>query len=432
MGFDGLIFWLAVAGFIRNQRERWWILAWAVMGLIFLLLWPTKWPQYTMVIIPAICLSAAYTAKWLYHLAVEYESYYGTFSELIPRPPRSVWIMIGAIGLVLFAAFISNSISVARMRIGWSQFTTSNSFIPGSTVYALVPGSDGQMVLGTDRGLVYWSPPAASDLPDTWVIYNTRNSGLLSDRVLSLAGDPSGVLWLGTQAGVVKYEGSDWSVFRSPDMGLSGEQVNAISLGSDERVWVGTSTGAAVYDGKTWQSFTTANSGIGSDAVFTLAVEPLPSGDRVWFGTLDGLSRYDTALSEWFFYPRTDFDMPRGGVADLLVDSEGRLWMASLGGGLFFWDGMDWQSYRTSSSEIPLNTVRTLTESDAGVIWVGLSIPNSTGGLIASYNGMNWTIYNPRTSGFSGAEPICMAFDSSGRLWIGTRTAGVDIYQFAR
>ncbi len=37
--------------------------------------------------------------------------------------------------------------------------------------------------------------------------------------------------------------------------------------------------------------------------------------------------------------------------------------------------------------------------------------------------------FTPRDSGYSGAEPISMALDAEGRLWIGTRTAGVDIYR---
>jgi len=35
------------------------VVLWWVIGLAVLLLWPTKWPQYTLIIIVPLCLSAA-------------------------------------------------------------------------------------------------------------------------------------------------------------------------------------------------------------------------------------------------------------------------------------------------------------------------------------------------------------------------------------
>ena len=44
-------------------------------------------------------------------------------------------------------------------------------------------------------------------------------------------------------------------------------------------------------------------------------------------------------------------------------------------------------------------------------------------------DGETWTTHTTRNSGFSGAEPLALAEDARGRWWIGTRTAGVEIYQ---
>ena len=50
------------------------------------------------------------------------------------------------------------------------------------------------------------------------------------------------------------------------------------------------------------------------------------------------------------------------------------------------------------------------------------------GGVLATYDGDKWTTYTPRNSGFSGAEPLTIAQDRDRRVWIGTRTGGVDMF----
>ncbi|RKH11620.1 hypothetical protein D7X74_25210 [Corallococcus sp. CA047B] len=49
---------LAVVGAPRTWRERPVWAVGAVVGLVFLLLWSTKWPQYLLLVIPALCVCA--------------------------------------------------------------------------------------------------------------------------------------------------------------------------------------------------------------------------------------------------------------------------------------------------------------------------------------------------------------------------------------
>jgi len=63
------------------------------------------------------------------------------------------------------------------------------------------------------------------------------------------------------------------------------------------------------------------------------------------------------------------------------------------------------------------------------VLWVGTAAPNQVGGALSEFDGQNWKQYTPENSGYSGAEPLTIAQDAQGRWWIGTRTAGIDIYQ---
>jgi hypothetical protein len=443
-GLDGPIFLLALAGLYWEWRERRWVAVWIVTSLLILLLWPTKWPQYTLVVTPALCLAASSAARHLYRQLRAWEEYWQWVRQMIPTPPLAFWIAIGVLGLLVVVLYTSTTLELTLGRIGWSALTTDNSLLPSDTVYALAAGPGDEMILGTDRGAAFWSPPEATDLPDRWLVFTGRNSGLPEGQpVRTVARDQAGHIWFGAGPAVARYDetegASAWQTYWYDDMGLRQCVVLALAVGSDGRLWVGTSTGVAVFDGQTWTSFTTTNSGLGDSRVLSLAIEPRPEGDRVWFGTGAGVSRLDTATAAWVSFA-DDFDPGWGGVPVLLLDSAGRLWAGTLGGGLGLWDGVAWQFYRTGNSDIPFNSVEALAEVEPGVLWVGTAPPTEVGGVLAKFDslaaltgtGEAWKLYTPRNSGFSGAEPLAFAQDARGRWWIGTRTAGVDIYQAER
>ena len=65
---DTLLFVLALIGLPRLFRERRLFFYWLAAGLIFLLLWTTKWPQYTLIILAPFSMSAAQGALTLWEL----------------------------------------------------------------------------------------------------------------------------------------------------------------------------------------------------------------------------------------------------------------------------------------------------------------------------------------------------------------------------
>ena len=62
---DPFVFVLALIGFGRLWRQRRVFALWLAFGLVFLLLWPTKWPQYILMLTAPLCLSAAYGLEGL-------------------------------------------------------------------------------------------------------------------------------------------------------------------------------------------------------------------------------------------------------------------------------------------------------------------------------------------------------------------------------
>jgi hypothetical protein len=69
---DLVIFILAIVGLPRMARRRQLFFIWLVVGLATLLLWGTKWPQYTLIIMAPFCMAAGQGVMTLYELGKSY------------------------------------------------------------------------------------------------------------------------------------------------------------------------------------------------------------------------------------------------------------------------------------------------------------------------------------------------------------------------
>ncbi|MBK7588970.1 MAG: hypothetical protein IPI22_11915 [Bacteroidetes bacterium] len=67
----------------------------------------------------------------------------------------------------------------------------------------------------------------------------TKNDGLPSNTIYCVTSDKNGILWLGTDAGVVRFDGYNVKVFNTDD-GLPSNDVFEIVCDSKNRLWLTT------------------------------------------------------------------------------------------------------------------------------------------------------------------------------------------------
>jgi len=132
---DLLVFALALVGFGRLMRQRRVFALWLALGLVFLLLWPTKWPQYILMLTAPLCLSAAYGLEMLLvdPLVRLFTRWKNPAQGAKPAPPTRrqnlralAWLLPGAIilGLMTFYPLIYQSamsltdLSIVSLRDG--------------------------------------------------------------------------------------------------------------------------------------------------------------------------------------------------------------------------------------------------------------------------------------------------------------------------
>jgi streptogramin lyase len=114
--------------------------------------------------------------------------------------------------------------------------------------------------------------------------------------------------------------------------------------------------------------------------------------------------------------------LPEGNVNDMVVDKQGRLWVALESQGVAMFDGTNWQTF-TMANGLPALQTFGLTVDEAGDIWV------ATLAGVARYNGAAWeTVYHRSndTSRFNNSHAF--AVDHEGNIWVGHINDGVSAY----
>jgi hypothetical protein len=422
-GFDGLITLFAIVGIRALWRDptHHWLLVWLGTGLLLLMLWPTRWPQYVLTIVPAIVILAGVGLRRLIDYLRELDDYWGWAVEMLPNPPLYAKIIATTTIIFVGSMYAYGLISIAVGSIGWSQLTRADHPLLGAPINAVVALRDGRMALATDRGVLLWRAPEAAGLPPNW-------QQIGNERSLALHEDSAGTLWIGSTAGLISYSPSGERNITA-DLGTPSAQIHALAQGSDGRLWVGTEGGATVRsaDQRTWTALTAIGLG---QPIYAVAVESAPSGDIIWFGGIGQVHRHDTTTGTWeHFGPAAGFST--AGVSTLLVDHAGDLWAGTLGNGLGHWDGTGWTWRTLATSGLPRATITSLAEPEPGTLWIGLAEPIAAGGgMLARLQDDRWSVFLPRNSGFPGAEPLGIAHATPQRqLWIGTRSNGIVIYQ---
>ncbi|MCK4976531.1 MAG: hypothetical protein KAS36_06340 [Anaerolineales bacterium] len=269
---------------------------------------------------------------------------------------------------------------------------------------------------------------------DNWESYTRHNSGLVHNRVHSIAFDSSGRVWFGTgEDAIIVFNGENWESYPTQNLGSVEDPVHTIAIDSSDKLWIGTSygVGVSVFDGENWKNYTIQNSGLVDDKVCAIAID---SFDKVWLGTCSGgVSVFDG--ENWESYTTRNSGLANDRVNSIAFDSSDRIWIGSYGVSVF--DGETWKSYTTKNSGLLADSVYTIAIDSSDRVWIGtrrkqlMNWP-TPGGFkdadgVSVFDGENWESYTTQNSDLVDDRHTTIAIDSSDRVWIGTYK-GVSVF----
>lgn len=295
---------------------------------------------------------------------------------------------------------------------------TSESGLPQNSVHAIAQTNDGFLWLGTEEGLVRFDGTA-------FKVFNRRSvKGLASDYIGALMADRDGSLWIGTDSGLTHYFDSSDSGAASGGIGrngtfvtitakegLSSNNITSLAESADGSLWVGTQRGLNRITSGRIETWKEAN-GLAGDEVQILAID---SKGTVWIGTNKGLSQFDgRRFKNW-----TAFNgVAAGRISAVSAGPDGSIWAAPSGYGL-----VKIRDERVVDA-LPLSAqwkeVNSLLRDHDGGLWVAFD----RHGLGRVFD--NKLVYYGAVDGLPSNRCTRALFeDHEGNVWAGLLDAGV-------
>jgi len=236
-----------------------------------------------------------------------------------------------------------------------------------------------------------------------------------------MAQTTDGYLWIGTQAGLMRFDGVRFVSWRPPDGNeLPSSRITSLLGGRDGSLWIGTGAGLS-----RWRNGNLANYKDATGSIMTILED---REDAIW------IARANFSDTKGPLCKVTDTGVRCYGKEDgvalpyavtLANDSRGNIWLA---GGLMV---SRWQTSAADTYVSPwlnpaeiFNGVQALAGRPDGALWVGLVHAGKGGGLQQLAQGAWKPFVTPEFDG-STLRVTRLLVDGGGALWLGTLDQGI-------
>ncbi|NND70992.1 MAG: response regulator, partial [Rhodothermales bacterium] len=276
--------------------------------------------------------------------------------------------------------------------------------LPQNSVRALAQTQDGYLWLGTDDGLVRFDG-------QKFKVFNRSNVKALrhGHAIRALHVDNYGALWIGTsESGLVRFTDGNFSRVKSVDAAA----ISHVSADASGTMWIGTlDAGLFILKDDEIRHYST-ESGLLTNYVTVVQVD---AGSRAWIGTREGLHILEgQSVSPW----SGNQGLSSQHVTDLEAGENDQIWVGTLAGLHLVENDL----LVPVPSELESTTgVRAIWKDPSGAVWVG----TDQTGLLRFVNGE--VSIADATNGILSSNRVLEFFeDAEGSLWIGTEMGGLN------
>jgi signal transduction histidine kinase/ligand-binding sensor domain-containing protein/ActR/RegA family two-component response regulator len=262
-------------------------------------------------------------------------------------------------GAIVGAAIVLAARPAAALdpRVGLTQYHAVawqiENGLPQNSVQAILQSRDGYLWLGTQAGL------ARFDGVRFTVFDRSTTPAFQRENVRALVEDLAGTIWIGTDSGLLAYRRGTFARYGAAE-GLAAEQIRALMVDSNGVLWVGTSAGVfRTRDGRPLA----AGPIDGTAALSVNRIDRSRAG-TIWISTTSGLYQLaDGRLAR----VGLGEGLPDEAVYDVHEDAAGTVWVAT---GL----GLARLEHGRATPSAPRidDAVHAIWEDREGCLWLGL------------------------------------------------------------
>ncbi|MCP5102590.1 MAG: hypothetical protein GY950_04385, partial [bacterium] len=219
--------------------------------------------------------------------------------------------------------------------------------------------------------LIWLQPLAVQALRPNKTISNyihnvwTTKDGLPQNTIYSIAQDIRGYVWIGTDRGLVRYDGLEFKHFnKSNTPAIKNDSITTLFIAGDQTMWVGTyGGGIALYKNNHFYAPTSI------DKLPNLFIQSITEDkeNNIWIGTIGGgIIHFKDNL---FSSITSEVGLSNDIVSTVLADSKGKLWIGT-SNGLDCLENGEFTKYKVEQGLLD-NNIKTLYEDRRGNLWIG-------------------------------------------------------------
>ncbi|MBS1811638.1 MAG: response regulator [Acidobacteria bacterium] len=309
---------------------------------------------------------------------------------------KGAWC-IGVIWMVTFGGLLSTSALDPQKTIsqyGRDIWLRQNG-LPANAVNVTMQTRDGYLWLGTAAGLFRFDGVRFS------AIHTDPKDNRKLETISTLYEARDGSLWIGTPYnGLRRFKnGTVFSYGESE--GLKEKEIRALLESRDGTLWIGTSNGLFKFNGRNFIPVPTDPNyitGLAEDA-----------RGRIWVGTHSGVRIF--AGNKPPIRMTTAEGLPNNVITILRADHQGNIWIGTDNGLVFCHD--DALAVYTGTNGLLNNHISAIYEDRDRNIWIGTHLG------LNRFSGGKWTGFTA-TDGLSNNNVLSITEDREGSLWVGT------------
>jgi signal transduction histidine kinase/ligand-binding sensor domain-containing protein/CheY-like chemotaxis protein/HPt (histidine-containing phosphotransfer) domain-containing protein len=346
------------------------------------------------------------------------------------RRTRAATLMLGLLGAPV-ALWAADAPGLVLESLGAAEG------LPQATVNATLQDTQGFVWLGTEDGLVRYD---GHELV-RYAYSRTVGGGMPGNFIRDIVEDSDHDLWIAVKdAGLARWNRAtdSFTVYRhdaAKPGSLASDVTRVVRVDRRGRIWIGMSdAGIDVLDPQSGAiehlRHDPKNPGsLGDDRIFTMTLDRTGA---LWIGTAAGLDRWQPERHA-FTHFRPDANDPSSFdgtlVSQIFEDQSGSLWVGSFEGGM---SRLDHDGHRIErfqhdgrrATSLVSDDVRAILEDHAGHLWVGT--PEGLDLLDRASGRFTHYRHDEHDPG-SLRDSFVMSLyeDATGLVWIGTRAGGV-------
>lgn len=257
--------------------------------------------------------------------------------------------------------------------------------------------------------------------------------GLSNNTITSIEQDSLGFIWVGTEDGLNRYDGTKFQVYkRDNPLGTSSINNNLIThlnLDPEGQLLITTAEELNVYNPKTEQ-FKTLNQADGLISNNVSCIIHGPKDELILGINFDGLQILDgTSKKQVFTHnPNSNTSLSSNEIFCLTRQGDSVIWIGTAN------NGLNKLNYKTKTitrvpygpnQKISSSKINALYTDTDGNVWIGTR--NGVQVITTKKDTLSLNKSLLKGKGLSNDNVLCFEEDNKGRLWIGTRNGGLNI-----